>query len=242
MLLLLIPLFLAIAATREYDEIGKITFPMGEVKVSHAGSTEMLTAELNAPVYAKDKICTGKESRCEVTLMDGSVIRIGENSIFDFDEVKVKDKKVQGKAKLKSGSIWSNLIRLSKSDESVQIQTPTSVMAVRGTVFRTDAGADSATSVLVYEGAVDVNLTQKMSDTVRSSEKRKPGPPQQVSGPKEVPGPYEVSLDEWMRIVAGMQINVRKDGKFHSFKFDAEADAQIDWVKWNKERDQAVQR
>jgi hypothetical protein len=38
-------------------------------------------------------------------------------------------------------------------------------------------------------------------------------------------------------LVEGMQINLRLDGKYHMFEFNKEADALLDWVKWNRELD-----
>ena len=38
-------------------------------------------------------------------------------------------------------------------------------------------------------------------------------------------------------LVEGMQINVRKDGKYSMFKFDQDEDDGLDFVKWNKELD-----
>ena len=40
-----------------------------------------------------------------------------------------------------------------------------------------------------------------------------------------------------MALAQGMQINVRKDGKFSMFEFDQDADSGLDFVKWNKEQD-----
>jgi hypothetical protein len=34
-----------------------------------------------------------------------------------------------------------------------------------------------------------------------------------------------------------MQINIRQDGKFSMFEFDQTEDADLDFVKWNKEQD-----
>jgi hypothetical protein len=149
----------------------------------------------------------------------------------------MKSGRLSGSAKLASGSIWSNLQKLKSGDKAISVKTPTSVMAVRGTIFRADAEADSSTSVLVYDGAVDVRLSQEVENKILLEEKLKPGPPKKVPGPKQVPGPYEVTLKDWMRIVAGMQINIRNDGKYYSFKFDAQQDEENEWVKWNKERD-----
>ena len=241
-LLILIPIVgLILSASQGNEELGKVTFPLGDVKICMSGD-DWAEAKLNTVVSTRNRIKTGVESRCEVTLIDGSIMRIGEKSDMSFENIQIKNKRLSGSAKLTVGAVWSNLQKLKKSDKAVSIKTPTSVMAVRGTIFRTDTGTDSSTSVLVYEGALDVKLTPEMETKVIRDEPRKPGPPKKTSGPKQVPGPYEVTLKEWQRIVAGMQINVRNDGKYHSFKFDPVKDAESDWVKWNKERDAAAGR
>jgi hypothetical protein len=63
------------------------------------------------------------------------------------------------------------------------------------------------------------------------------GPVEEIQAPTQVAGPYEVSLEDWVSLVEGMQINVRKDGKYSMFKFDQDADTGLDFVKWNKEQD-----
>ncbi len=63
------------------------------------------------------------------------------------------------------------------------------------------------------------------------------GPVTEIKAPTQVSGPYEVSLEEWVTLAQGMQINVRKDGKYSMFEFDQDADGGLDFVKWNKEQD-----
>ncbi|MFQ6616350.1 MAG: hypothetical protein ACE5HZ_06220, partial [Fidelibacterota bacterium] len=63
------------------------------------------------------------------------------------------------------------------------------------------------------------------------------GPVEEVQAPEQVAGPYEVTLEEWITLVEGMQINIRSDGKYHMFEFDQDTDAELDWVRWNKELD-----
>ena len=60
---------------------------------------------------------------------------------------------------------------------------------------------------------------------------------QTIQAPTQVAGPFEVTLEEWITLVEGMQINLRADGKYHMFEFDKEADAQDPWVQWNGEQD-----
>ena len=101
--------------------------------------------------------------------------------------------------------------------------------------------------MLVYEGKVDINTPDNLSNLRKQnlqnqlqgsgSPKFSLGPVQTIQAPTQVAGPYEVSLEDWISLVEGMQINVRKDGKYSMFKFDQDADAGLDFVKWNKEQD-----
>ena len=63
------------------------------------------------------------------------------------------------------------------------------------------------------------------------------GPVQTIQAPTQVAGPYEVTLEEWITLVEGMQINLRSDGKYSMFEFDKEADSKDPWVMWNLEQD-----
>ena len=63
------------------------------------------------------------------------------------------------------------------------------------------------------------------------------GPGTQNQAATQVEGPDEVSLEDWVRLVEGMQIKVRKDCKYSMFKFEQDTDAGLDFVKWNKEQD-----
>ena len=224
------------------DEIGEISFILGEVVIINPDSSEEAPAEMNSIIRTGDRIVTAEESRCEIKLKDESVIRLGENTEFDVSDVTLKENSLQGKAGLNRGSLWNNLIKLKTGDKNIRVKTPTSVMAVRGTVFRVEAQGDTSTSLLVYDGVVDVNLSEEVAKAVGQIQDRKPGPPKAISGPKKVHGPYEVTLDEWKRIVAGMQINVRSDGKYHQFEFDSATDMENEWVKWNLERDRMINR
>jgi hypothetical protein len=58
-----------------------------------------------------------------------------------------------------------------------------------------------------------------------------------MKAPTQVSGPYEITLEEWVTLAEGMQINIRKDGKYSMFEFDQSADGDLDFVKWNKEQD-----
>jgi hypothetical protein len=98
--------------------------------------------------------------------------------------------------------------------------------------------ADSTTRVAVYDGQVDVGPTQNLQQQLQ--QQRQPGAPVQVPGPTQVPGPFQVSLEQWVRLVEGYQMEVRNNGRYAKTKIDSTAEAQLDWIRWNKERDRLL--
>ncbi len=220
----------------EGKEIGKVTFLIGaagDVQIQHKKSDNWQNVKLYSSILNEDKIKTASESRCEVTLEDKSIIRIGENTVFCFLEASIDEYKKNVKSELQKGKIWLNINKLKNNNDDFQIKTPTAVCAVRGTIYRIDT--DSLTKSLVYDGKVNVGPVQNWGQTLQ--QKTNSLQPVEVPGPYEVPPPYEVSLEDWVEIVKGFQIIVRPDGKYAKSRFDPQSDDALNWVKWNKERD-----
>jgi len=227
-------------------EFGKITLPLGRVQVQKGGSGDFKRALPRMAIHEKDVIKTLAKSRCEITLVGGGKLRIGENSELEITEANVKPMEKNFSATLKKGDVWVAAKAAFGEKKNVAVRTPTAVAAIRGTKYRAKAGADES-SVLVYEGKVDVNAAKNVTEA-RTKQKKQGfqpggapkftlGPVTEVKAPDQVSGPYEVSLEDWVSIVDGMQINIRKDGKYSMFKFDQDADGGLDFVKWNKEQD-----
>jgi hypothetical protein len=100
-----------------------------------------------------------------------------------------------------------------------------------------NAGADSSTQVLVYEGNVAVSPASD-AGSQQPGMGAAPGPPRQVPGPQQVAPPTQVSMQQWFEIIkAQQQIVVRPDGSYAKSDFNMENDAKLEWVQWNKERD-----
>lgn len=229
-------------------EFGKITLPLGKVQVQKNGSGAWIKAKPRMAVYEKDVIRTLAKSRCEISLKGGGKMRIGENAVLELTEANVKPMEKNFSANLKKGNIWVSAKAAFGERKNISIRTPTAVAAIRGTKFRAKAGEEES-SVLVYSGKVDVNSAKKVIEERESLLKKKGaksglgkpkftlGPVKVIQAPTAVAGPYEVTLEDWVSLVEGMQINVRKDGKYSMFKFDQELDADLDFVKWNKELD-----
>ena len=222
---------------------GKISLPLGKVDLSST-SNKWTRAKPNQPVFEGNIIRTQAKSRCEITLTGGGKVRIGENSELELNEVDVKPMSKNFNANLKKGNVWVSAKAAFGEKKNIAVRTPTAVAAIRGTKYRAKAGDDES-SVLVYDGKVDVNQAKNYIE--RRKEKRKGmapkntpfklGPVEEIKAPTQVSGPYEITLEEWVTLAEGMQINVRKDGKYSMFEFDQAADGDLDFVKWNKEQD-----
>ena len=223
-----------------------ITLPLGRGEVQKAGSDQWKKAGVKQPVYVNDKIRTRAKSRAEISLTGGGEMRIGEKSELELLQADIMGMKKDYNANLKKGNVWVSAKAGFGEKKNVAVRTPTAVAAIRGTKYRVEAGEEES-SVLVYQGEVEVNRPenlQKMRRDALEKKQQEGGPPkfrlgpvQKIEAPTQVAGPYEVSLEDWIKLVEGMQINLRADGKYHMFEFDKEADAQSDWVKWNEELD-----
>jgi len=237
-------LFSDISAQKEF---GKISLPLGRVQVQKGGTGEFKRAMPRMSIQEKDVVKTLAKSRCEITLVGGGKLRIGENSELEITEANVKPMEKNFGATLKKGDAWVAAKAAFGEKKNVAVRTPTAVAAIRGTTYRAKAGNDES-SVLVYDGKVDVNAASNVNEA-RDQQRRqgfqpqggaprfKLGPVTEIQAPTQVAGPYEVSLEDWISLVEGMQINVRKDGKYSMFKFDQDEDDGLDFVKWNKELD-----
>ena len=228
-------------------EFGKVTLPLGRVQVQKGGTGAFKKAMPRMPIHEKDIVKTLAKSRCEITLVGGGKLRIGQNSELEITEANVKPMEKNFGATLKKGDVWVAAKAAFGEKKNVAVRTPTAVAAIRGTKYRAKAGEDES-SVLVYDGKVDVNAAKNVIDARNqqmrqggpqggAAPKFKLGPVTEIQAPTQVAGPYEVSLEDWVSLVEGMQINVRKDGKYSMFKFDQDEDDGLDFVKWNKELD-----
>ncbi|TFB12470.1 hypothetical protein E3V33_05355 [Candidatus Marinimicrobia bacterium MT.SAG.4] len=224
----------------ESQPFGRVTFPLGLVEFSSAKNPTWKKVKLNQNLLVGESIRTAKKSRCEITLSGGGKLRIGENAELELTGAKIAAVNKEFKATIKNGQIWVAVKAAFGEKKKVDVRTPTAVAAIRGTKYRIIAGEEES-SLLVYEGEVDITWAEvadrKQGGGMEEDGMFKIGPPTEVKPPAQVPGPFEVTLEEWITIVEGMQITIRKDGKYNMFKFDQTADANLDFVKWNRELD-----
>jgi len=214
--------------------LAKVSFYLGEVGYRKAQSEEWTGVALQQSLFSGDAVKTGAESRLELKTGDeGFVMRIDENTELELSPQSLENPGT--KAKARGGRVWTNVRRMAANRNNLTIETPTVLAAVRGTVFRIDVPDVNNTILRVYEGEVEVqpNLAPPPGE----------GGVREVEAPREIAPPREVSAQQWMEIVsANQQLSFTRGEKPVITDFDPEADAQLDWVQWNRERDAALDR
>ena len=138
---------------------GRIEDITGKVEIKRTGRTLFTSAVKGMPVNPGDEMRTGKQSKVVITLEKSAINSLGANSRLTLKnfETNPETSLVQIRIGLPKGQLWSEVGRLKTKDSKFEVETPTAVTGVRGTVFRVDVKEKTgATSVSVVSGEVGV--------------------------------------------------------------------------------------
>jgi len=214
---------------------GVVTYVEGAATVSAAdgkAAKKKLTA--NTVVGAGDVLETGKDGRVELIINRESVVRMRSNSRCAVASLRDNARGAGATTvKFSLGTVWAKVKKFSDAVSRFQLELPTAVAGVYGTVYQTSVAADNSAEVKVYDGEVAVKGRRTVAEEAAA------GGLTEVEGPHEVAGPHEVSMEEWTQIVRSMQrIRIGKDGAASTPEsFEKAVD---DWEKWNEERDKRI--
>jgi hypothetical protein len=220
-------LALAAAPGRTGAPAAAVTFLDGQATRTAGGKTEALA--MGSALAEGDQVETQRRTRLELTLADGSVVRMGPLSRARLETAAfgktTEDRRVS--ARLLVGNVWANVAKAVGGEARFEVRTENAVAGVRGTTFRVDASRDRSVVVRVYSGTVAVAGGGQL-----------PRPEHQAPGPRhEVPGPSEVTREQWEKIVtAMMEVRVSAAGEPEEPRPFALA-ADDGWETWNRARD-----
>lgn len=224
----------SVADTVYYQKVdatqGVVTYVEGNAFLKKSGSKTEDKLPANVVVQPGDVIKTGKNGRVELIINRESVVRLKENTELTIDAFRDL-KKNEGKTALNFsiGSLWSKVKQFKDKISRFELEMPTAIAGVHGTIYQTTVNKDSSAEVKVFNGEVAVSG--------KSPEKSKP---RLLTKPVQVSGPHQVSVEEWTRIVRSMQaIKINKQGK-PSDAIDIVKTPSDSWTKWNEERDQRI--
>lgn len=165
--------------------------------------------KVNVALSKGDAVATGSDGYAELVIDNQSVLRLNRDTelrLSSIQEPRSAGSKDQRpyvtRLALLRGKTWTHVQKWAGGIVNYQIQLPTAIAGVHGTVFETEVKPDSSGSVGVIEGEVGVGGGADSAPAPRKS-----------LAPKPVSGPQEIALDQWIRLVrTGMLLNVPKSG------------------------------
>jgi len=131
----------------------------GEIVLHRQNTNSQI--ESGEVLYSGDQLLSKEESMAAIRFVDdGAIIKLFSNSILSINTEK-KVKKLDKKLFLEIGDLWS---KVTKEKGMYQIQTPTSVAAVKGTNFYTNVKEDGETMVITFAGIVELRTNVGSKD------------------------------------------------------------------------------
>ncbi len=133
----------------------------GNVELNRAEkSSEIKTGEI---LLNNDKLESKEDSYAAIKFVDGSsIVKLFPNSILKIKTEKQGDK-LNKKSYLQVGNLWSKVI---KKTGAFEIETPTTVVSVKGTNFLLKVGKSGITELFTLEGKVRITNKKNGKSTV----------------------------------------------------------------------------
>ena|GEM_PF-519356 len=174
-----------VLAAQSSKKEARVTRIIREVNLLPA-EEKPVPASLNDQVREGTAVRTGDDSKSELTFLDLTITRLGENSVFSFN-------KAGRSVDLTSGSI---LLRVPKDSGGATIRTSGVTAGIAGTTVILEAPGSGRNKLLVLEGHARLTL-RKYSD--QSKEVRAGQMLDVPSGARTLPDPVAIDLQQIMR-------------------------------------------
>ena len=151
MLLLVVPMHSAWAA-----EAGRITAMEGKADVVRGGGAAV-AIKVGDAVNEKDVLRTKRQSRLEVRLTDGSLLKLSELTQIEVKKYSASGDRPEGLIDATRGQVRAVVTQtFAKRKESFRVKTPTALVGVQGTDFALHI-MTNLTLLMVYEGVVSAS-------------------------------------------------------------------------------------
>ena len=128
----------------------------GNVSLMKAGTGSWVEAQVGMSLEVGDSIKTGDDSDAEITFFDGSTIELQAGTEMEIASLEISADTGTTTVTLEQtiGTTMSRITKLVDPASRYEIETPTGVVAVRGTVVQVHVTEDRTTHVAVLEGEV----------------------------------------------------------------------------------------
>jgi len=144
--------------------VARVSLLKGEVTVRRGDSGELVAAELNAPLVARDHVLTDEDARAEIQLDWANLVRLSEDSEVRLAELADRNFLIQ----VATGTVTFRVLK--DSNSQVEISTPAVAIRPRmeGT-YRILVLDDGSTEITVRSGEVEIFAGER-TDYVRAGQ------------------------------------------------------------------------
>ncbi|MBN1307491.1 MAG: FecR domain-containing protein [Chitinispirillaceae bacterium] len=217
---------------------GVVTCVEGTVRLRRSASAKPQPLKINSIVVPGNSIETGADGRAEIIINREAVVRLREGTTTVLESFRPAAAG-SGKTRIgcSVGALWTKVKKFKDRLSRFELELPTAIAGVHGTVYETTVATDSSSEVKVFSGEVAVSGGGGTKATGAASA---PGAPSEVAGPHEIAPPQEVTMEHWTRIVRAMQkMTIDKEGA-PSRPVTFTKTTTGDWERWNNERDRRI--
>jgi hypothetical protein len=184
---LVVPVFMLLLSTASFayaqqePSIGKVTALEGRATVLRQGRFAPEPMAAQTRIFEGDIIQTEVASKVRITLIDDTVISLGEQSRLEMRQFAYVSGQQTRTARFAIPTgFFRAIVKTIFPQSSIEVITPTAIAAIRGTDLMGEVTADSA-AIVVIEGSVVISdvrplfrglttLTQGMGVTMAASQ------------------------------------------------------------------------
>jgi hypothetical protein len=196
----LFPLLLLIGVMGAKEpRFGRISVLQGDATITKAGEIDWDYCTINMIVEEGDLIRTDEDSRLEIQLDNGIILRMDEETEIVFSELE-RDRSLGKEVTvidLGQGNLRINIPKSKRYDLYVVVETPTSsVVGDEKTDFRVNVRRSSSTEVFVFKGRVQLR-TEDETVHLRKREWAKVDPYGELDWVRDFDRKYFDDFDLW---------------------------------------------
>ncbi|MFW5799540.1 MAG: FecR family protein, partial [Spirochaetota bacterium] len=143
-----------------------VPFLVGDVEVYNAENDEWTKIRTNHALVEGNVLRTNEESRCEIKLDDGTILKLESNTVIALGEFNFDEEGSQTLLDVISGSVLMKITKLGDDDE-FNVKTVSAVAGVRGTEFQIKISGEKENSVVeiaVLEGKIAAKATEDVDN------------------------------------------------------------------------------
>jgi hypothetical protein len=177
----------------------------GEVMVKRAGTASWITATVQMTLYAGDTIKTGSSSGTKITFFEGSTIEMEASTEILVAELGISE---AGATNIELtqllGRTISRVNKLTDPASNFNVETPSAIAAVRGSVMTVTVASNGVTVVTNEEGDIrvivegtDYPISEGMQRTIAPGEV--PSAEIPIAPPGGYPPPQQATLEVTMQ-------------------------------------------